>query len=71
VINELRSALPKAAWLNKAAHRELRGRTVEEQRAVLFGQTVWTKASVARSFLINRLNPLWVQACDLPSRHTR
>jgi hypothetical protein len=70
-INELRAVQPKASWLNKAAHAELRRRSVEEQKLVLFGQAIWAKANATRSFLINKLNPHWVAACDLPSGHTR
>jgi hypothetical protein len=70
-INEMQTIPPKASWLAKAAHAELRRRSVEEQMQVLFGQAIWAKAAAARSFLISKLNPHWVAACDLPSGHTR
>eukprot|EP00601_Ochromonadales_sp_CCMP2298_P025138 CAMPEP_0173276448 /NCGR_PEP_ID=MMETSP1143-20121109/3528_1 /TAXON_ID=483371 /ORGANISM="non described non described, Strain CCMP2298" /LENGTH=328 /DNA_ID=CAMNT_0014213425 /DNA_START=9 /DNA_END=994 /DNA_ORIENTATION=+ len=46
-IVELKAVLPKASWLAKAAHTELRSRSVQEQQTVLFGQHMWLRANDA------------------------
>ncbi|KAJ1426615.1 hypothetical protein B484DRAFT_82241, partial [Ochromonadaceae sp. CCMP2298] len=70
-VEQEKAKTPKQDWLNQAAHAELRTRSVDEQRAVLFGLKVYNTAKITRSFIISRLNGTWVDAADLPSGNTR
>jgi hypothetical protein len=60
---------PKAAWLGK--HPTVCHKSVHEQRLIYWGSTIYNMASTSRAFIISKLNPHWVDACDLPSGHTR
>jgi hypothetical protein len=50
-VEQEKAKTPKQDWLNQAAHAELRTRSVDEQRAVLFGLKIYNTVRFKHIFL--------------------